>query len=179
MGKKSKHKHYDDPSAFYHRWPEIREVDVASGMRLLTNSERSYRMGKVLATVVPPTKEHGYFMSVRCKDRYPTWDEIVWLRYNLIPDAAQMAMLLPNLDRYINQESTAYKYVFTMEQTSWVLNPEPACPCGGAVKLETVVVALGRFRCATCEAVQEIDLLTWNEQHGNGFAGADKADSDA
>lgn len=134
-------------------------------------------MGPVRATLVEPQENApGYFLSIHGRDRYPTWDEIVWLRYNLIPDAARMALILPNLNSYINQEDTAFKFVFTMEQQGWAVDPPPQCEAGhGAMEITGVQIVTGLAVCPVCGASMEIDLRTWNERHGNGFrAGAQR-----
>jgi len=84
-------------------FPIIREVDkdnVQIANRLLPTS-RLFKMGKV-KVIVDQHPAHGYTMSVSCRDRYPTWDEVAHLRYALIPDEAKMAMMLPSREDYIN-----------------------------------------------------------------------------
>ena len=41
-------------------------------------------------------------VSISCKDRYPTWDEIRDARYQLMPDEMMVAMLLPTKAQYVN-----------------------------------------------------------------------------
>ncbi len=178
MTKRSKHPRYDDPTAFSKRFPRIEAR--GSGGTLLGKAgadERSYKMGPIHATITAPSAQPfvpGYIMSVHGRDRYPTWDEVVWLRYNLLPDAARMGMILPNLNNYINQEGTAFRYVFTMEQTGWALDPAPTCPaCGRELDLTEIAGTLGGYAC-TCGAAGTIDLAIWNEQHGNGFLAKEK-----
>jgi len=43
-----------------------------------------------------------WHLSISCPDRYPTWDEIKFARYKLIPDDITMAMLLPPKGDYVN-----------------------------------------------------------------------------
>lgn len=40
--------------------------------------------------------------------RYPTWDEISEARYEFVPNAATMAMLLPPRERYVNVHPTTF-----------------------------------------------------------------------
>lgn len=40
--------------------------------------------------------------------RYPTWDEIKEARYSLLPDSAQMAMILPPKAEYVNVHPTTF-----------------------------------------------------------------------
>ena len=174
MSKKSKHPRYDDPSAFEQQFPRIVEVKDGSLSTPLSQFQtvKVFTMGKCKVILHEGDEQMGWFMSVRRNDRYPSWDEIVWLRYNLIPDAARMALILPNLNAYINQENTEYRNVFTMEQTGWALDPPPQ-HCGRNMDMFGPVSSAhtATFQCA-CGFRLEVDLNTWNEQHGNGFRAA-------
>jgi hypothetical protein len=173
MSKKSKHLLYDDPTAFGKKFPVIRETDRPTNrLSAIHPNGKTYKMGKLLIFVAKPTSEmQGYFMSIQGKDSYPTWDEVVWIRYNLIADSARMAMILPNLNSYINQDDTNYKFVFTFEQTGWAFDPAPTCLHCGADKDSLTMVKLGGFVCQRCEWEFAINPLTWNEDHGNGYGG--------
>ena len=48
----------------------------------------------------------GWHMSISCGSRYPTWDEVAKARYELIPDAVTMAMLLPPMEQFVNLHPT-------------------------------------------------------------------------
>lgn len=173
MSKKSKHPRYDDPTAFGKRFPRI-ETRQGGGTALARFvNEQHYKMGAIHATLTVPNADEdvpAYFMSVHGRDRYPDWDEIVWLRYSLIPDAARMTLILPNLNNYINQDDTAYKFVFTMEQSGWALDPTPVCEtCQQTMGIKEMHGALAKCFCSKCDATMDIDMATWNEQHGNGF----------
>ena len=173
MSKKSKHPRYDDPTSFCQRWPRIEPINRQTGVALLQGqNERMYKMGKVRASVTAPSETGyaGYFMTVRCNDRYPTWDEIVWLRYNLIPDAAIMSLVLPNLNNYINRNDDEYKFVFTMEQKGWALDPPPE-HCDQRMKQVDMLITTSIFHCDQCGYEFQLDFTTWNEAHGNGFNG--------
>lgn len=167
MGKRSKHPIYDDPSAFKKQFPVIRETDEAGTNMREVAPETTYKMGKLTAVV--SLTPMGYFMSVHGKDCYPTWDEMVWLRYNLIPDAAVMALILPNLDKYINIDGMHHQFVFTMEQKSWALVKLPECPtCQRQMELKHTEYAEAEFICK-CGDTTMLDLSTWNEENGSGF----------
>lgn len=43
-----------------------------------------------------------WHLSISHHGRYPHWDEIKQARYELIPDDAMMAMLLPPKEQYVN-----------------------------------------------------------------------------
>lgn len=54
----------------------------------------------VLVTRNGPDK--FWHLSISCRDRYPTWDEIKAARYDLIPDEVTMAQMLPPKKEYVN-----------------------------------------------------------------------------
>lgn len=62
---------------------------------------KAYRSGP-LSVIVGWLDTSGWHMSVAHPARYPSWDEIADLRYQLIPDDVHMAMLLPPSDEYCN-----------------------------------------------------------------------------
>ena len=172
--RKSQNLKYDDPSAFYKAWPAIQKQ--GERVNVLGRTEMIYKMGKVRVEVTPVQPGmSGYFMSIRATDRYPTWDEIVWMRYNLIPDAARMVLNLPNLDSYINIEASdaphgGQRFVFTMEQAGWAITPTPE-HCDGVMQFISVEEGFLRFGCTVCHEEQIIDGRTWNEEHGHGLNG--------
>lgn len=49
-----------------------------------------------------------WHLSIAHPDRYPTWDEIADVRYELIPDDVTMAMLLPPRDEYVNAHAHCF-----------------------------------------------------------------------
>lgn len=62
---------------------------------------RHYRMGEV-NILVAHSPEGGWHLSASAPDRLPTWDELMRLRYALVPDGVTMAMLLPPRTEYVN-----------------------------------------------------------------------------
>lgn len=57
-------------------------------------------MGQCTAMV--SHSEHGWHFSIAHPQRYPTWDEVAKVRYELIPDDVTMAMILPPRGDYVN-----------------------------------------------------------------------------
>lgn len=172
MSKKSQHPRFDDPSAFGQQFPRITEVTDGSMSTPVSNfaAAKIYTMGKCKVILHPADETLGWFMSVRRNDRYPSWDEIVWLRYNLIPDAAIMMLKLPNLNNYINQENAEYKNVFTMEQQGWALDPPPSCHGRDmTINADSQTAICAAFQCEACGETTQVDFNTWNEFWGNGF----------
>ncbi len=170
--KKTKHPRFDDPSAFSKQWPLIREVKDNTMSTPLSNimPTKIYEMGKCKIILHEADAQLGWFMSIRRADRYPSWDEIVWVRYNLIPDAALMMLKLPNLNAYINQEKTDYVNVFTMEQVGWALDPAPTCHGKNMTNNLTDINGLSAFfTCTICGRSIQVDFNTWNETSGNGY----------
>lgn len=43
-----------------------------------------------------------WHLSISHPDRYPSWDEIVDARYQLVPDGVTMAQILPPRRQYLN-----------------------------------------------------------------------------
>lgn len=43
-----------------------------------------------------------WHLSISHRHRYPTWDEIKFARYEFLPDAKTIAMILPPRNEYVN-----------------------------------------------------------------------------
>lgn len=67
-----------------------------------------YKAGKVTIIVSPPYGSQGWHMSISRPDRYPSWDEIVYYRYHLLPESISMAMILPSAKEYVNLHSNCF-----------------------------------------------------------------------
>ena len=70
-------------------------------------SVRWFKMGKIRACLTLDDNL-GYTLSVSHNRRYPTWDEVCHLRYELIPDNHTMMMMLPPKDEYINMHNFCF-----------------------------------------------------------------------
>ena len=70
------------------------------------HSAQQFRRGKV--NVLVAREEGRWHLSISTHNRYPTWDEIADARYDLLPDAIEVAMLLPPKAHYVN----LHPYVF-------------------------------------------------------------------
>lgn len=79
--------------------PKINPIRTDVVMVALEPGAKWYQMGECIICV---GKDEQWHMSISCKSRYPTWDEISHARYNLIPDEVTMAMLLPPMAEYVN-----------------------------------------------------------------------------
>jgi hypothetical protein len=51
---------------------------------------------------LPPDNLLLWHLSIAHEHRYPTWDEIADVRYELVPDSVTMALLLPPSGEYVN-----------------------------------------------------------------------------
>lgn len=47
-------------------------------------------------------------LSISRKDRYPNWDEIKTARYELLPNEAHFAIILPPREEYVNLEKNTF-----------------------------------------------------------------------
>ena len=57
---------------------------------------------------LPPRELELWHLSIAHRHRYPTWDEIADVRYELVPDEVTMAMLLPPLGQYVNEHEFCF-----------------------------------------------------------------------
>lgn len=55
-----------------------------------------------LRVIVAWEPGNGWHLSISHPTRYPTWEEIRDARYELLPDACTMGMLLPPKAEYVN-----------------------------------------------------------------------------
>lgn len=102
---------------------------------------RGFTMGRC-TVLLSHDERGGYHLSIAHPTRYPTWDEIAYVRYELIPNDVPMVMWLPPKEEYINIHS------FCLQMT------EPRCSdCGD--KAVRLLNKDGRVVCENCaEAVR-------------------------
>lgn len=115
MQKRKTVKRKRTPDAFDKRWPEIKPSEKRSALELIRPTE-NYEMGQLHVSVSPGVNGMPAIMQVNHPHRLPTWDEMVWLRYQLMPDVVDIALILPPLDEYINYDSGRSKNTMTMEE---------------------------------------------------------------
>ena len=79
----------------------------ASGCGIIVGLEPAHRppAGNVW---VPPESLELWHISISHPDRYPTWDEIADVRYELAPDDVTMALLLPPRAEYVNAHDRCF-----------------------------------------------------------------------
>jgi hypothetical protein len=106
------------PDAFEKQFPPILHVPTLEPRIKDRDDCHCYKMGVIEITYYEPTQIHpSYNLGMSHPERYPTWDEMVWIRYQLLPDGITMALILPPLEDYINfEDKTGHsKHTFTMQ----------------------------------------------------------------
>jgi hypothetical protein len=70
----------------------------------------AYQMGscKILVSQELIKGRLWWHLSISHQTRYPTWQEIKEARYELIPEEATMAMLLPPKGEYVNLHENCF-----------------------------------------------------------------------
>ena len=66
-----------------------------------------YQCGK-LKVIVSHDDVIGWHLSISHPSRYPMWDEIREARYDLVPDEAYMAIIMPPKSEYVNVCETCF-----------------------------------------------------------------------
>ena len=74
-------------------WKFVRKMDTGEG------DAKAYTKGRL--TVIVASKP-AWHLSISHPWRYPAWDEIRDARYDFIPDAVTMCMILPPKAEYLN-----------------------------------------------------------------------------
>lgn len=67
---------------------------------MLEPGSRAYLMGG--CHIIVSRQRAGWHLSISRENRLPTWEEVRDARYELIPDGATMALLLPPRSEYVN-----------------------------------------------------------------------------
>ena len=82
-------------------------VERARVMGRIEADVKRYKMGHC-AILVGSSSSAGWHLSVSHPKRYPTWDEVVKARYELLPEDVTMALYLPPLSEYVNVHETCF-----------------------------------------------------------------------
>ena len=104
------------PDAFLANLPKVKPTDEFRSLQ--PRPTQCYKAGKLHIAYSPAHNEMPAIMVVNHPDRYPTWDEVVWARYNVAPDVVDFAMILPPLAEYINYTDGRAKNTFTLEEVT-------------------------------------------------------------
>lgn len=92
--------------------PQIKQVVNSPAVIGLQPGTQHFKMGKCKILVSPPTGDQGWHMSISCRDRYPSWDEIAKARYTLLPQQLPFMMILPPPEEYVN----VHEYCFHLHE---------------------------------------------------------------
>ena len=86
------------------KWARNRPAEKATGaVAYMEKFRRIYESQfEQLRVIVAWHPGHGWHLSISHPSRYPVWDEIRDARYELLPDACTMAMLLPPRAEYVS-----------------------------------------------------------------------------
>jgi hypothetical protein len=87
----------------HHGYTEIEAPRVIGGLPAVYN--KAFARGEVRVWVSRDVYADGsvrWHLSISCKSRYPTWDEIHDARYALLPNDITVAMILPPKEEYVN-----------------------------------------------------------------------------
>jgi hypothetical protein len=85
-------------------------IEAARLRGMIEADTKGYRMG--LCSILISHSKYGWHFSIAHPKRYPTWDEVAKVRYELIPDNVNMAMILPPRSEYVN----IHNYCFQCHQ---------------------------------------------------------------
>lgn len=109
-----------EPDAFKkaHKFPEILPCDDALTQNAKIRPEIGFSMGQLYIAYSPELASFPALLCVNHPNRLPTWDEIVWIRYQVCPEIEAFACILPALEDYINFDSGRAKYTMTLEDIS-------------------------------------------------------------
>jgi hypothetical protein len=83
------------------RQRQLVEVEIPAQVRvMLEPGSKAYRMGG--CHIICSQQKAGWHLTISRLDKLPSWEEVRDVRYQLIPDEATMAMLLPPRTEYVN-----------------------------------------------------------------------------
>jgi hypothetical protein len=100
----------------------LRPVAVPAPTKSLPGQHRAYLTATGCSVIValepakaapagmwlPEGARDLWHLSIAHRTRYPTWDEIADVRYELVPDDVTMAMLLPPRGEYVNAHERCF-----------------------------------------------------------------------
>lgn len=95
------------------RFPKIQETPLTPGLARLRAAgkveanAKAFMMGDV-SIIIGADARTGLHISIAHPNRYPTWDEVVHIRYTLLPDNVYMAMMLPPQAEYVNVHENCF-----------------------------------------------------------------------
>lgn len=107
------------PDALSKQFPKIRTANDIQNRISLIRPTHHYKMGKVRIAFCPEHEGQPDILVISRPDRYPSWDEIVYIRYSDtvgIDSHEEFALILPDIDDYINVKDGGHgTNTFTLE----------------------------------------------------------------
>jgi hypothetical protein len=104
------------PKVKSHGWEEVR---IPGEPELIEHAVKAFRKGACYCFVGHETRPGApglhWHLSISCKDRNPTWEEIKDARYSLLPMGLTFAQILPPLNDYIS----IHPYCFHLWEIPW------------------------------------------------------------
>jgi hypothetical protein len=94
------------PDAVAHLPGRHRTYMTASGCSVICAREPA--LAAPAGIWLPPNELELWHLSIAHRHRYPTWDEIADVRYELIPADVTMALLLPPPGEYVNEHEHCF-----------------------------------------------------------------------
>jgi len=85
---------------------------------------RAYRLGEC-NVLVGRSEQAGWHISISHLSRYPTWDEIKYARYKLLPPGITMAIYLPPEEQYVDMHPNCFHLFEIIEQARMVEVKDP------------------------------------------------------
>jgi len=86
--------------------PVLIELEVPAGLKTMAEKgevEKDIRRFSYgYCQILVGRSKYGWHLSISHPYRLPEWDECKFARYNLVPDEANMALLMPPKAEYIN-----------------------------------------------------------------------------
>lgn len=102
----------------------LREVDLPPAVaRVCEPGTRAFTMGP--CHILVSRQRAGWHLSISRPDRLPSWEEARDARYELIPDEALMAMLLPPRSDYVNLHAFCFQ-MYEVDPSYMGLKDRPA-----------------------------------------------------
>jgi hypothetical protein len=78
---------------------ELIPIDT-TGNPHLPKGAKAYRVGN--CTIIYTIDDGRHHISIANLTRYPTWEELKFVRYALVPDEVPMGIILPSKSIYVN-----------------------------------------------------------------------------
>lgn len=94
------------------------------GPQHLVDGLTTQRFTRGQVNVLIGREDGRWHLSISTPTRYPTWDEIADARYDLLPDALEMAMILPPKAHYVNHHPYVF-HLWEMHDPEMPIEREP------------------------------------------------------